>query len=264
MHPLAATAARADASRDWLAISYAEAAPDGWSRCSEVDADRIAAWEARVEAWHRAELGRTHAMSTAGYVLSYYADIAPTVGALFFHVDRRVPSLARGDLAFRTEDTYTYPDGVAVLGRSFWCLPGDEAAGHPDATVVADEHELGAVLRAQVRAHADDFLASYRPSARLPRRALLGAFFDALDSGFGPERPDAEGVTATFGSARVVLPGPTPQFAQGTSYYLAGGEHLTRTRVGCCYYFKVGDDGPCTTCPRTSAEERARRLAEPA
>ncbi|WP_243056329.1 (2Fe-2S)-binding protein [Nocardioides sp. SR21] len=261
MHPLAATAARADARRDWLAISYGESVPDGWSRCSEVDAERIAAWEDRVEAWHRTEIGRSHPMSTTGYVLSYYADIAATVGGLFFHVDRRVPSLARESVAFRTEDTYTYPDGVVLLDGAFWCLPGDEAAGHPDATVVPDEAALAAVLRAQVRDHADDFLASYRPTARLPRRALLGAFFDALDSGFGPEQPDPSEVTATFGSARAVLPGPTDQFPQGSSYYLLGGEHLIRTRVGCCYYFKVGDDGACTTCPRTSEEERVRRMA---
>lgn len=62
-----------------------------------------------------------------------------------------------------------------------------------------------------------------------------------------------------------MLPGPTPEFAQGGSYYLAvdeaGGEHLTRRRIGCCYSYKVGDEGPCTTCPRTSDEERAQRLA---
>lgn len=253
MHPLDATAARADACRDWLTITVAESVPEGWLRCSDVDAPHAAEWEVRVEDWQRTEFGRTHPMTNAGYVLSYYADVAPTVGALFFHVDRRVPSLARTDLAFRTDQKYTYPDGIAVLGRRFWCLPGDEAASHPDATVVADEHALGQVLRAQVRAHADDFLASYTPGARLPRRALLGAFFDALDGGFD-----------SLDSARVVLPGRTPEFAQGSTFYLAadgaGGTHLTRRRVGCCYYYKVGDDGACTTCPRTSDEERLGRL----
>lgn len=264
LHPLAATAARADAHRDWLSLTYADAVPEGWTRCSEVDAAHVAGWEDRVTAWQRTEFGRTHPQASSGYVLSYYADIAPTVGALFFLVDRRVPSLAADALAFRTDAVYTYPDAIAVLGGAFWCLPDDEAAGHPDATVLADEEELGAVLRAQVRAHADAFLATYRPSARLPRSALWGAYYDALDAGFAPDRPRAPVPEATR-AARLALPGPTPEFAQGSSFYLAvdeaGGEHLTRRRVGCCYYFKVGDDGACTTCPRTSDEERLARLA---
>lgn len=254
-HPLAVTAARADALRDWLSIRFEESVPDGWLRCRDVDENRVADWEARVAGWHGTELGRTHPQATSGYVLGYYADIAPTIGALFFLVDRRVPSLARGSLAFHTEPTYGYADGAAVLAPGFWCLPGDVAADHPDAIVVADEEALADVLRAQVRMHADDFLASFRPSARLPRQSLLGSFYDALDAGFDTDEP----------AARVALPGPTPQFAHGSSYYLAvdgaGGEHLTRRRVSCCYYFKVGDDGACTTCPRLSDEERACRLA---
>lgn len=264
-HPLAVTAARAGTLRTWMTISFEESVPAGWTRCSDVDAAHIAGWEARVKAWHRPEFGRTHPLATSGYVLSYYADIAPTVGALFFLADRRVPVLDRGSLAFRTDDEYTYVTGVAVLGREFWCLASDEAAGHSDATVVADEDALGEVLRAQVRRHADDFLASYRPGVRLPRRGLLGAFFDALDGGFAPERPGVgPGSDAAAESARVVLPGPTREFDQGSSFYLAvdeaGREHLTRRRVGCCYYYKVGDDGACTTCPRTTDDERVRRL----
>ena len=121
------------------------------------------------------------------------------------------------------------------------------------------------MLRTQIRKHADDFLASYQPGARLPRRNLLGAFYDALDSGFRHEVGDPQPLEDCTRAAALVLPGPTPEFAQGSSYYTAvdadGGEHLTRRRVGCCYYFKVGDEGACTTCPRTSDGERAQRLA---
>jgi hypothetical protein len=198
-------------------------------------------------------------------MLSYYAEIAPTVGAMFFALDRRVPRLDRESVAFRLEPEQAYPDGIAVLSRAFWCLPDDEAADHPDATVVPDEIALGELLRRQVRQHADDFLASCQPGARLPRRNLLGAFFDALDAGFRHEEGGRLSAEACTRAARLALPGPTPEFAQGSSYYVAvddnGGEHLTRRRVGCCYYFKVGDEGACTTCPRVSDEERLQRLA---
>jgi hypothetical protein len=68
-------------------------------------------------------------------------------------------------------------------------------------------------------------------------------------------------------AARLVLPGATEQFADGSTYHSlvddSGREHLTRRRVSCCYYFKVAEDGSaCTTCPRTSDTERAKRLCE--
>jgi ferric iron reductase protein FhuF len=40
---------------------------------------------------------------------------------------------------------------------------------------------------------------------------------------------------------------------------------LTRRRVSCCFYYRVCPEGPadrevsCSTCPRTSDEERLRR-----
>ena len=207
---------------------------------------------------------KTHPQATCGYVLSYYADIAPTIGAMFYALDRRVPLLDRKSIAFKLDSEHAYPDSIAVLGREFWCLADDSAAAHPDATVVADEQVLASVLRNQIREHADDFLTGYAPSARLPRKYLLGAFYDALDSGFNHQEGDPTTPAACMRAARLVLPGPTPEFGQGSSYYVAvdddGHEHMTRRRVGCCYYFKVGDEGPCVTCPRVNDSERARLL----
>ena len=71
-----------------------------------------------------------------------------------------------------------------MLDPRFWCLPEDPAADQPDATVVADQAALVAWLRAEVREHAHAFLATLHPAhRRLPRRALLGAFTDGVDTG---------------------------------------------------------------------------------
>jgi hypothetical protein len=264
-HPLRATAERADTAHEWLTIAFGGPPSSGWLRCSDVDAAVIADWEGQAEAGHLSRFGRTHPMTSTGYVLGWYADIAPSVGAMCFLLDRRVPRLDRPALAFRRADE-GYPDAVAVLDPRFWCLPQDPAAGHPDATVVTDEQALGAILRVEVRRHADDFLATYQPAARLPRRNLLGAFFDGLDCGFwlsehGPA--SREGVVTT---ARLVLPGSTMEFPDPSRYYVAVDqarrEHLTRRRVSCCHYYKVGTDGACTSCPRTTDAERLRRLAD--
>jgi hypothetical protein len=266
-HPLKATAERATTARNWLTVEFGEPDGDGWLRCSDVDATVIASWEACVADRHREWYGRDDPMTSSGYVLSWYADVAPTAGALSFLLDRRVPNLDRDALAFHRYAEVEYPDAIALLDSTFWCLPDDPAADHADATVVSDQQALAAILRAQVRRHADDFLATYRPGARLPRRNLLGAFFDSLDGGFWIS--DSAGVPQQdyVASARLALPGATEEFVDGTRFYSvvddSGREHLTRRRVSCCYYFKVAEDGSaCTTCPRTSDTERAKRLCE--
>ena len=267
MHPLKATAERATTGRNWLSIEFGEPEGEGWLRCGDVDATVIAHWEACVADRHRKWYGRNDPMAASGYVLGWYADVAPSVGALSFLFDRRVPNLGRDALAFRRYADVEYADAIALLDPNFWCLPDDPAADHADATVVSDQRALAAILRAQVRRHADDFLATYRGGARLPRRNLLGAFFDALDGGFWISDSAGVGQQDFVAAASLVLPGATEQFVDGTTFHSvvddSGREHLTRRRVSCCYYFKVGEDGSaCTTCPRTSDAERVKRLCE--
>ena len=65
----------------------------------------------------------------------------------------------------------------------------------------------------------------------------------------------------------LVLPGSTPEFTDGSTIYRLtdsrGREHLSRRRMGCCYYYKVTESGEaCATCPRVSDAERVKRYAE--
>lgn len=270
VHPLRASAERLDAVHEWLTVTTHEVVPQGWFTCAEVDASFMTDWERRAAESQLRYDGRSHPTAAASYALGWYADISSYVGGLCLLRERRVPRLARKALAFRRHRDDHYPEAVALLDPRFWCLPDDPAARHPDATVVADVAALGAILRAEVRAHADDFLATYRPGARLPRRDLLGVFFDGLDVGFWRDEPSGgPGYAESIVLARTVLPGGTPEFADPSSLYVvedaAGGEHLTRRRVSCCNYFRVSEVGEaCTTCPRTSDEERRRRVLAPA
>lgn len=263
------TAAAVDGLQAWLGVRVGWPQDSaGWIRCADVDAGFLAGWEARIGAHLTRTYGRSHPQTRSGYALDWYAGVAGIVGGACFRQARRVPRLDRVALAFRCHADEEYPDAVALLDTRFWCLPSDPDAGHPDATVVADEAALAAVLRAQVRAHADDFLAAYAGGARLPRRQRLGAFFDSLDTGlwYGGDA----GVAAAgevLGLGATVLPGATPEFADGSTVHRLtdhrGREHLSRRRVGCCYYFKVADDGrACATCPRVDDATRAARYAE--
>ena len=239
------------------------AAGPGWTRCADVDAGFVARWERDVAAEHVREYGRSHPSAAAGYVLGWYAGIPAGLGGALFRLERRVPRLDRTAVAFRLA-AQAYPDAYALLDDRFWCLPTDPGAGHPDATVVTDEAALAAVLRAEVRGHADAFLATYPAHGRLPRRALLGAFTDGVDTGLwlggdpGPDRlPD---------EAALVLPaGPSPLPASTIAVLVdgRGRRHVDRRILSCCYYFKVDPAaGPCGTCPRIPAAERLRQLTE--
>ena len=143
------------------------AAGPGWIRCADVDAGFVTRWERDVAAEHVREYGRSHPSAAAGYVLGWYAGIPAGLGGALFRLDRRVPRLHRSAVAFRLAPE-AYPEASALLDARFWCLPDDPGAGHPDATVVADEAALAAVLRAEVRGHADAFLETYPAHGRLP------------------------------------------------------------------------------------------------
>ncbi|QJY48318.1 (2Fe-2S)-binding protein [Pseudonocardia broussonetiae] len=267
--PLHSSVERLDAAIGWLAVRVGlpEEAADGpaWVRCTDVDAAFLAGWEERMAGTVTRTCGRTHPMTVSGFCLDGYAGLPGQVGGALFRLARRVPRVDRASLAFRCDPEEHHPDGIALLDPRFWCLPGDPDADHPAATVVADEAELAAVLRTQVRAHADEFLAGYRGGARLPRRGLLGAFYDGLDTGvwFGGDPEDV----ASVAEAAAVLPGGTVEFAAPSSLYrfvdVQDREHISRRRVGCCYYFKVADDGlACSTCPRVDDAERVQRYSQ--
>ena len=240
----------------------------GWTRCADVDAGFLAAWENRIEDYVARAYGRSHPMTVSGYALEWYAGLAGLLGGACFRQARRVPRLGRAALAFRCHPEDEYPDSIALLDSRFWCLPNDPAADHPDATVVADDDALAAVLRAQVRSHADDFFRAYAGRARLPRRHKLGAFFDGLDTGvwYGGD-PEVGAADEVLRLGATVLPGATAEFGDQSSIHLLtdrrGRTHLSRRRVGCCYYFKVADDEQaCSTCPRVDDATRAARYAE--
>jgi hypothetical protein len=123
LHPLQATAERATTARNWLTVEFGKPEGDGWLRCNDVDATVIASWEACVADRHREWYGCDDPMTSSAYVLNWYADVAPSAGALSFLLDRRVPNLDRDALAFRRYAEVEYPDAIALLDSNFWCLP---------------------------------------------------------------------------------------------------------------------------------------------
>ncbi len=240
----------------------------GWVACSDVGAGFVRSWERSIDAQLLQRHGRSHGLTVSSLALGWYASVPGVVGGAFFRQLNRVPRLDRGALAFARHADEHYPIAAALLDERFWCLPDDPAAADRSATVVPDRDALGAVLRGQIRQHADAALAEWQAGTRLPRRHLLGAFFDGLDTGVwygGPAQlADAAEVIAATRSA---LPGQTAEFAESSSVRVLtdarGRDHLARQRVSCCYYYKVTDEGrSCTSCPRTDEPSRTERYAQ--
>ncbi|MCW0211976.1 MAG: (2Fe-2S)-binding protein [Pseudonocardia sp.] len=267
--PLTGTAMAVTERPGGLTVRNEVPSGPGWTVCADVD---VPEWESAALAALPGWYGATHPTTASAFVLHWYAGVAAGVGAAFFRHARRVPRLDRGSVAFHRSPQSPIPDAYALLDERFWCLPTDPDAAHPHAAVVPDAEALAATLRAEVRAHADAFLAGYRPGSPLPRRALLGAFFDELDTGTwcaedGTTHPADQ--AATLREARLVLPEGGPELPSASTLARIvdgrGREWLTRRRISCCFYYRVGADGPgatCSTCPRTSDEERLRRYTE--
>ncbi len=266
--PLAASLATVDAAVSCVHIRSGTRGEPGWVRCTDAlrGPELFYRWRADLARRLAEHHGPVAEQVPAGYVLQWYLGVPGCLGGMTFHHVRRVPSLAPEDVAFRLASGSSHVEGIAVLGRRFWCLADDPDAGSPDATAVADEDALAGVLRAEVAAHAERFLQVYGPTVRFGRRTLWGAATDALDAALwvaGREQgAEASGVL----DARLVLPGRIAPFTSGSTLRKivddAGRSQWTRQRESCCFHYKLaGVERPCVTCPRLSDADRASVLA---
>ncbi|MFE7591539.1 (2Fe-2S)-binding protein [Kitasatospora sp. NPDC057512] len=242
-------------------------AADGWHSGTELATDEralaavLAGAEARIADGHG---GAPRPHVTASRLLHHYAWSACLLIAGPWYLARRVPAVDPADLWLHA------PTGaLALRPRGYVTLPGDD--------------ELRAELRAAVVAHLGPVLAAFAGPTRRRDRALWGMVTDDLASALwylgrmlGEEgaavAAAAEGAVAAVAeedaavnAAEAVLPGGTLPLPGGADFRRLhtpdGRAHHTRTRLACCLYYAVGPAATaCLTCPRTSDEERLRRL----
>ncbi|SFK60649.1 Ferric iron reductase protein FhuF, involved in iron transport [Amycolatopsis sacchari] len=226
-----------------------------WQRCADLLADpaRFAAWRRALAGWLRARFGEAPGRTTAGYVMSWYLHVPAYTAALLLHHERRVPLLRPEELAFRLGGDRPHPEGIAVLGSEFYCLPADPAAGCPDATVVRDERALAAALRARYTGHAARFVAAYAPVSRLGRRMLWAAATDALDNALWWAGRQGGDEGAGVADAALVLDARYPPLTAASALRLEG-RCWTRRRESCCFSYLLPGEAECAECPRLRAK----------
>ncbi|MFF2145746.1 (2Fe-2S)-binding protein [Kitasatospora sp. NPDC058190] len=266
-------------------------AADGWYSGAQLATDEralaavLAGAEDRIAAEH-GRAPRPHV--TASRLLHHYVWSACLLIAGPWHLARRVPAVDPADLWLHapTGRLALRPGGhVALAGGLAGDLRGD----------LPGDDELRAELRAAVVAHLEPVLAAFAGPTRRRDRALWGMVTDDLVSAvwylgrmLGARDATARDATTRDATARdattrdatardataeddavvaagALLPGGTLPLPGAADFRRLrtpdGREHHTRTRLGCCLYYAVKPEAvACLTCPRTSDEERLRRL----
>lgn len=253
--PLAGSFARLNEAQSWLrlAAGLPEEPERTWWRCATVltQPAHFEKWGAELAAWLQATYAEAPERVVAGYLLTWYLSVPGMLAGFLFHRDRRVPELRPEALAFRLGEQRPHPDGVAVLDQRFACLPDDPAAGTPQATVVADESALAALLRARFAGHAAQFVAAFQPAVRFGPRTLWAAATDALDEGLWLAGRYCEAEASGVADASLVLPTELTPFTSASTLVASDEGSWTRRRESCCFHYALRNgQGECETCPR--------------
>ncbi|MED7951919.1 (2Fe-2S)-binding protein [Streptomyces sp. BE303] len=138
------------------------------------------------------------------------------------------------------------------LASAIWYLGRMLDAEPPTGVVAADPAASGHSLSGHPVSEAG--------SAAAPADVVPAVVAPAVVApvGIGP------GEATAVAAAGAVLPGRTEPLPGAADFRLLRGAdgraHHTRTRLGCCLYYAIEPGNACLTCPRTSDEERLRRL----
>lgn len=199
---------------------------------------------------------------TGTFLLRSYLWRVLTTAVATFLLDRRVPDLAPQNVALSFGEN-GYASGLALRERRFAALSSDPAAGHLDATVLSSSEDLLVWGRRGLEDHLPPLFDALRRSRpRRGRRAMWGTAVDVCAEAFMYVGGWLGCQHEALGYAESMLSGGSPLSGPANYFTLeyGGGFELTRVRNACCLYYKVADS-TCFTCPRTSNEERLRRLA---
>ncbi|MEV3988469.1 (2Fe-2S)-binding protein [Streptomyces sp. NPDC049837] len=243
-------------------------APPGPAPGGQVDGAELAESPAALDAFVDAEDARIrdrHGHSPRRDVAASRAlhDYLWSVSLLMsgaWYLERRVPRVHPREVRL---DPATGAFEVTPTS-GFACLPDDPAALLPEARVLGHEEALRAELRSAVADHVRPLLAAAGPYVRRGPRALWGMVADDLVSGIwylGRMLGEEEWAVR---AATELLPTGLPPFPGGADFRVLSGRkgqrYPTRTRLGCCLYYKLEPAQACLTCPRTCDAERVRRL----
>jgi hypothetical protein len=192
-----------------------------------------------------------------------------------FLLDRRVPDLSADQLQVEFAqsaeaapgDDAQEPVRLAFGSGRFAVLPGDEAAGHPDAWIVRDEDALRTYLRTSLEAHFAPIVERLHAHFGAATRGMWLNVADRSASNFiwlMQELDPAVGIAPIREEIEHLLRSPgSPLYTTKVGVVelaLQGKTHCFHDRATCCYWYRTEGGEYCSTCPRRTKEDRNAQL----
>lgn len=245
-----------------LATDVAPRTGPAWTSASELVADDTALDE--LVAAFRRGWGTDRDDIAGAFWLSEQAFALLLRAAVALLAARRVPVLDLGVASTRLRSGPGARVDRVALGPAFACLPDDPAAGHPAATVVADEHALLERLLRDAERHHTPIVALVHRRCRRPERALWRHCGDAIAESFlwAGEIVGRREEAWRWGSRAVRTAPPALRTHAGYRTFGTGPwERVGRVRAQCCLHYRTSARSYCLSCPLQDDAYRDARLA---
>jgi hypothetical protein len=256
VHPLADSLARLGGRVHAARL----ATPEGWLALDDVCGDAYA------DVVDIAAAGYDTARSDirGNRLLEIWTWLVATPAAATVLLDRRLPDVGADNLTV-APGLWVDPAPVALRSGRFWCLPGDTAADHPDATVVPDERALVLELNATLRErHLPALIETIAVRSRRGRRALWRGATDQLVGAFTRAGAALGCAADALTLARIAGDGEAPMRSEVRIKRFEFDDlppYTMHLREGCCLYYRVDGRPPhCSNCPLVDDERRVQLL----
>ena len=196
----------------------------------------------------------------AALFVSWYTHLFVPAVVYGFYVRRRVPELSAQNFALRLDSSGEIVE-YAFSSRRFATLPSDDAASHPDATILPDIESLKAwMFERMIEGHVRPLFAHARARTNLGMNAMwasvatccAGAIMRLQRAGFFTVEEAMAEKTSLLDC------GPEPLRDRLSVYPLTSGDHKALfMRVGvCCQKYLHPDMGKCGYCPLRPVPEQ--------
>ena len=200
----------------------------------------------------------------AAYFFGAYAWYILGAALTPYLIAKRVPDISPANVWGTT--TSGRLSRIALRHGRFACLPDDPAAGHPDATVVADADALLAHCRTQVEAHLGALIGMMRVR-RIPLgpRAMWAMVSDyAVEIAIGSLGPLATDKALAQIITPLVRNDASPMKARSWFYQVKGDRQSAYfcDRNGCCLTYKIPGTEKCGSCPLRPKPERIELMRD--
>lgn len=262
-HPLAESIRRAGDLSGLFNLSVRDANHDGWLGAGQLfqDNDQRLGDLVMALGLARWETENRHVAGSA-FIIAYLTKVTwPLISQ--YVLERRVPDIRLSNLEFHW--TGEIIDDTAMSRPSFAVLPGDPAANHPDAVVVADEAELYERLKDWLfRGNLDIVITALRRASRaslkVSRNAVAASCAQAFKKLYDvSDKPEivVEAADAFFGDSS------SPVYRQVTTEIFShqGKSGFFSRRAGCCLWWRTEQSNDyCSNCILLSREQQDTRF----